>query len=295
MTLPLLYANNADVKYPLDAFHETAIPNDVLLDLCLNIGPEYTPIVTAVRISPYLAFVAIEDETTGAPLAVAAVDRAQMAVVYPLTLSVAGSGWLVFGPGISREFYSGPVAVPLDPETVVQLQTVAPLFSLRLNRADYPLANVLSLLLANEVLTATVQGNTVYLDRNDDILEDAQIADLTETPGDEPDLNKYVYSIGGVSPDIDGNIDIDVEGCLDNCEDVWSLSIPRSDLGIGEYGELPLDTYAANDFQPSTPCFSSLAGDSDSSEDGFDGCQRIVKIDIEDNDREIGTLYTVSG
>ena len=68
MTLPLLYANNADVKYPLSDFHETDVPNDILLDLCLNIDPAYTPVVGAVRITPYLAFLSIEDETTGEPL-----------------------------------------------------------------------------------------------------------------------------------------------------------------------------------------------------------------------------------
>ena len=32
--------------------------------------------------------------------------------------------------------------------------------------------------------------------------------------------------------------------------DTWSLLIPRSDLGLGEYGELPLDKFASNEFQP---------------------------------------------
>ncbi len=293
MTLPLLYANNADVKYPLDAFHETAVPNDLLLDLCLNIGPEHTPVVAAIRVSPYLAFVSIEDAVTGEPLATAAVEKAQMAIVYPLTMSVAGSGWIVFGPGVAREFYSGPIAVAPDPETLVQLQTVAPIFSLRLNRSDYELANVLSLLLANSTLVATIQGSTVYLDRNDAVMTDAQIADFTAAPGVQPDLSKYVYSIGGVAPDELGNVDIDVVGCLMNCEDVWTMTIPRSDLGTGEYDELPLDKFASNAFQPSTPCYSSLADGGSSSEDPFDYCQSIIKIDIESNLLPIGTLYTV--
>jgi hypothetical protein len=298
MTLPLLYANNADVKYPLDAFHEAPIPNDLLLDLCLSIEDGYQPVLTALRVTPYLTFVAIEDQLTGAPLATAAVERAQMAVVYPLTMQVRGSGWIVFGPGVSRGGFNAPtaanapMAVALDPETVVQLKTVAPLFSLKLNREEHELANTLALLLANEVLVATVQGNTLYLDRNDAILSDTQIADLT-TASDQQDLNKYVFSIGGVTPDENGNVDIDVEGCLENCKDVWSLNIPRSDLGMGEYGELPLDNFAVNEFQPTTPCYPSDDGSS-TAEDPFDQCRNIVKIDIEDADfRKVGTLYTI--
>ena len=293
MTLPLLYANNADVKYPLSDFHETDVPNDILLDLCLNIDPVYTPVVGAVRITPYLAFLSIEDQATGAPLATAAVDKAKMAVVYPLTMSVPGSGWVVFGPGLVREYYSGPVAIELDPETVVQLQTVAPVFNLKVNGAEYTLENVLKLLLANNTLIATIDGSTVYLDRNDAVMTDVQIADFTESNGLETDPGKYVYSIGGVLPDALGNIDIDIDGCFEACVDVWSLPIPRSDLGIGEYGELPLDKFASNEFTPNTPCYSSEGGGSEGG-GPFDGCQTIIKLDIVDFGRAIGTLYTVS-
>ena len=289
MTLPLLYANNADVPYPLDMFTQTNVPNDLLLDLCLCIPAGYTPVVGAIRNTPYLAYVSIEDKTTGAPLAMAAVPKARMAVVYPLTMSVAGSGWIVFGPGVANAYYSGAVAIPLDPETVVQLAASAPVFNLHLNGAAYPLENLLTLLMGSTMLTATVEGNTVYLDRNDGVLSLAQIADLTAAAGAHPDLNQYVYSIGGVAPDENGNVDIDISGCFAACNDVWSLPIPRSDLGIGEYGELPLDVFANNKYQPDTPCFSSEPGGS--SEAG--GCQQIIKIAITDAAHAIGTLYTV--
>ena len=289
MTLPLLYSNNADIKYPLDMFDESQVPNDILLDLSLSLPEGITPVVGAIRITESLAFVSIEDKATRAPLATAAVASPQLAVVYPLEMAVEGFGWIVFGPGLRRDYYSSEIQADLDPETYVGLRRVAPQFSAQVNGFDHAVSNILTFLTANTTLLATRQGDTIYLDRDDTKLRPAQIADFTLLPGGNPDLTKYVLTIGGVEPDENGNIDIDIVGCFEDCIDVYSLPVPRGDTGEGEYGELPLDKFAPRTYGDGEACLpSSYAGSS------LAGpvCQTIIKIDIEDGGRAIGTLYT---
>ena len=292
MSLPLLYANNADVKYPLSDFHETDVPNDLLLDLSLSLPAGYTPVVGAIRMTRYLAFVSIENAVTRVPLAVAAIPTPKMAVVYPLTMSVAGSGWIVFGPGIARDYYSGPVAIELDPATWVALRQNAPVYTLEVNGTPYTLRDYLKLLLANNVLSVSISGNQIYLDRNDAELSAGQLADFTDNGLDADMDQKVLKTLGGIGPDVNGNIDIDISGCYPPCLDVWSLDLPPGDTGDGEFGELPLDKLAERAYGGENwPCPSSESGQFSSY--STEPCMRIIRVDILDNDgHAVGTLYT---
>jgi hypothetical protein len=281
--VPLLYSNNADIKYPLSDFHEQDIPNDLLLDLSLNVPPGHDPVLAAVRVGVSFVFISIEDRTTGVPIAHTIVNSPRTAVVVPLTMEVEGFGWVVFGPGIRNQFYSEAIEVDLDPECVVYLDPSAPEFGLIVNKAEYTLANFLEIVAQNDTLTVRTSGQDIIIERNDEVIPDDQIAGFTEGArsqgGDEEPL---LYVI--------------VQGCIENCQDVWSLEIPRGDTGIGESEELPLDVFNPRPANPEDPCESSGASASSTSTDPFDqACHDIRRITMQDpiDLHEIGTLYTV--
>lgn len=295
MSFPLLYSNNADIKYPISDFDENEIPTDILLDLSLSVPYGYTPVVSVIRISPFTGFVAIVNSVDGQPLATAIVETPQPAIVYPLQMEVSGFGWVIFGPGLERDYYSGDVSAALDPETWTSLKQTAPLFGLQVNGYEFELSNLLGLLLQNDILTFELDGDTIYIDRNDEILSDSEIASFTDfvAPAEASDI---VETIGGVEPDAAGNIDISIEGCAKNCRDVWSLEVPRGDVGEGTGEELPLDILMPRIYADDEACKPSQGESSAGSIDPFDGCQNIIRKDILDptDDHAVGTLYTVS-
>lgn len=294
MSFPLLYSNNAEIKYPISDFDENEIPTDILLDLSLSVPEAYTPIISAIRISPFTAFVAIVNQSDGLPLATAIVQSPATATVYPLQMDVEGFGWVVFGPGLSNDYYSGDITAELDPETWVAMKTTAPVFDIEVNGYSFDLANILGLLVQNDILTLTVDGDTVYIDRNDSVLSEAEIAAFSDFVASQD--SPTIQSVGGTPPDETGNLDIIISGCAANCDDVWSLQVPRGDVGEGTGEELPLDALMPRQYTPCEACLPSNLSSSAGDTDPFDGCQVIVRKDILDpaDDHAIGTLYTVS-
>jgi hypothetical protein len=303
MTLPLLYSNNAEIKYPLDEFHEEPIPDSILLDMSLTVAEGVDPVVAAIRVGAGFVFVSVEERTTGVPVGSAIVQSPLTGIVYPLTMDNGGFGWVVFGPGsiFGNEFFSSDVEVGIDPECITRLKPTANPFELSVNGFSKEIANVLSIASFNSLLTITVDGNTIYIDRNDDGLDDTDLAAFSnDTDPLAAVENNVLFTIDGVSPDDDGNIDIDIEGCVDDCSDERSLEVPRGDTSQGVQGELPLDIFTERTYAPGDPCDpdaeSSSAAEASSSPDPFEGCTEIVKRDILDasnGDKAVGTLYTV--
>jgi hypothetical protein len=297
---PTLFSNNADIKYPLSDFHEEVIPNDILLDLSLNVPDGIEPVLTILRIGLGFAFVAFEDSSTRVPVASVLVQNPLPARVVPLDMSVEGFGWVVFGPGLSSSFYSGDVAVELDPETVVSMVQTAPTFALIVNGIRTPIENVLRLEAANGFLTIrALDQHTVVIDRNDAEILDEQLQGFTDLgTADEGDVN-ILQTLDNVRPDSQGNIDIDIVNCVEGCKDVYSLEIPRGIVEAGISEELPLDTFQPDQvISTLDPCFSSSSSISSSLTvfDPFEGCQDIIKTNIIDSTGfvAVGTLYTVS-
>jgi hypothetical protein len=296
MAVPLFYSNNADIKYPLSDFHEGDIRNDILLDLSLDIPTGLDPVLAAVRVGSTFVFISIEDRDTGTPIAHAIVNSPRTAVVVPLTMHVEGFGWVVFGPGVREPYFSSDI-IDLDPECVTSLELTAPAFNLVVNNGEYTLANLLEIVGANETLSIRTSGQDVIFERNDELIPTEQIAAFTEGArsigGEE---NPLLFELGGVLPDADGNIDVVVVGCIENCDDVWSLELPRGDTGIGESEELPLDVFNPKAPDPDDPCEGSGTSASSNSVEPFDeACQDIRRVTMQDpiDLHEIGTLYTV--
>jgi hypothetical protein len=284
-----LYAFNNDIKYPLSDFHETDIPNSILSDLTLGIPAGLDAVVGCIRITGLVAFITIQNRTTGESIAIGAISNPVPGRVYPLEMDVDGYGWVVFGSGIYDELiYTGPVEIDLDPEVVTQLQVTAPKFAVEENGYTYDVTNVLNLLTVNDTITITVENGIIYVDRNDATLNESQIAGFTNILGE--DLSELIYTIAGAVADDDGNIDIDIVGLVPACRDVWQLQVPRGNASIGTHTELPLDKFSPRLFTDGNSC---VEADSSEFPDTSDDAQLIIKTDILDrtDDHPVGTLY----
>lgn len=290
-----VFGGNADIKYPLNEFHESDFPNSMLLDLSMSIPAGFEPAMAAFRVGPGFVFISIEDKSTGIPLACVLVQNPGLARVYPMDMSVDGFGWVVFGPrATTGEPYYSTDVIDIDPETVIELpeRSDAIVFSGSLNGGDYLIQNVLALALASDLLTLTVEGNTVTIDRNDEVLSQQDRIDLIAA---EAGVNAdVVFTIDGVQPDENGNIDILVDGCTDPCLDTKALDLPRGDAGAGDQQELPLDFYNPPEVVPGDPCRGSSSTVPGEELDTYDGCHLLEPIPIKDRnnqDNEIGTVF----
>jgi len=301
--IPLLFSNNAQIKYPLSEFHTEDIPDDILLDLSINVPQGYDPICAVLRIGPELFFMSVEEKTTREPIAHVLVTSPQAARVYPLEMEVDGFGWVTLGPRVAtgETFYTGDISVELDPETTTILNKSAPAFRVEINGFIYDLNTFLELSSFSDLLLITVDGDTIYFDRNDTVLEVEDRVALTSQGEDLVGIEERIlFTLDGIGPDASGNVDIDIDGCMPPCSNDKSLPVPRGDTGQGEQGELPLDIFNTREYEDGDPCdpegdSSSSGPESSSTPDPFDGCTDIVKRDILDpaSDTPIGTLYTV--
>lgn len=295
----LLYSNNADIKYPLSDFHEESIPNDILLDLSLSIPDGLDPVVGVLRVGLGFVFVSIENSSDRTAIASVLVQDPVLARVYPLDMSVGGFGWVVFGPGAVQgtPFYSGNIAVPVDPECVLALKQIAPVVNLVVNGFQKQLDNILFLASGSDLLTITVSDGVVYIDRNDEILSEQDKTAFTDQGfGTEGISRRVLFTLGGVGPDSSGNVDIDITGCIRGCLGTREVPVLRGDTGLGVSGELPLDIYTQRAYVPGDPCGPTESSSGPEDVDVYEGCTDIIKVDILDatnGNRPVGTLYTV--
>jgi len=300
MATPLFYSNNADLKYPLSDFHNEVIPNDILLNLTLGIPTGIVPAVAAIRVENSFVFISIEDVNTRTPVATVLINKPSLAKVYPLDMDVIGHGWVSFGPGAtgSSTFYSGDILVGVDPECVTSLDNTEPPYIIEVNGLEFQVNNILDFLAENENIILTVDGSTIFIDRNDDTLSAEARVNLTATVSEiSLQTSDVVFSVGGVLPDTDGNIDIDVVDCIPECAFSREIVIPRGDTGDGETKELPLDIFQPREFAEGDPCAPATSSEAPEEQDPFDGCNVLEKVDLVDpsNDKAVGTLYTQDG
>ena len=294
--VPLIYSNNANIKYPLNDFHEASVPNDLLLNLSLNIPEDYVPIVSVLQTSNLLAYLAIEDSSTHVLLASVVVERPTLARVYPLVMDVAGFGHVVFGPGLTTPYNGGHLAIPLDPDTVTYTAATAPALQVKINGIQYPVTNILRLAEQSGLVDITVEGSTVYFDRNDAVLTADQLNGFTDLPGSIDNPEEVITQIGGVSPDSDGNIDIlfRTQDLHQDCTDIYTMSPRRTLEGKSPASELPLAQLAPRDYDPDYECAPDVPPDDS---DPAIGPQTIKAATILDkaDDNPVGVLYSTRG
>jgi hypothetical protein len=288
-----LYGNNADVKFPLIDTHTEDIPNDILTGLSLSVPEGVIPTLTGLRVGIGFVFALFEDLSTETPIASVRIDAPQSGLIYPLDMDISGHGFVTFGPGIfsSEGYFSKPVSVTLSPEVVTNIAAQPTKRTMLVNGLAYDIENVLEILSGTDLLTITVENNTVYLDRNDAILDDFNRLDLLDRVSTTGGEDTQLYTVGNVFPDVDGNIDITIEDCIEECAEVNSLDIERGDLGDGTAIPLPLDIFFPPKPNPDDPCAPSDTGSSSVEEEGT--CINVYRHPIiNEAAKGVGTLYS---
>jgi hypothetical protein len=211
-------------------------------------------------------------------------------------MSVDGYGWVMVGPAAAKgqTYFSGDISVDLDPEVYTALKQTAHVFTLDINGFTTSLSNFLHLLSGSEILTFTIQGQNIYIDRNDSVLAVSdQVAFSAQGNVLADAVDNAVFTIGGVSPDSAGNLEINVVGCIEGCTFDKTLPIARGDTGGGTTGELPLDMFGVRVPVPGDTCIV-VVPPVPTDPDNFEGCLPMNKQTIADptNNLSIGTLYT---
>jgi len=286
----LFHSANADIKYPLSDTHTSDVPNDLLLDLSISAQVGEDVVLGAVRVHADIVFLSFERAISREAVATLLVNSPRTGVIYPLSMDVDGFGYVVLGDGAFGDYLETSTTIALDPECFLPVRNITPVFSLQVNGVVKEFRNILELLSSeSDVLSITIEDNVIYLDRLDDNLSAQEQADLTDSILQDPDVSdSIIYTINGVRPDENGNIDITVLGCIPDCERDYSLEIPRGDEGQGTSGELPLDV------------FNPRRGDDDPCVDTpgpppeeVDPCLNVATETILDvqGDIPIGTLY----
>lgn len=289
---PLMYSNNAEVKYPLSSFHEAAIPNDILIGMTLHIDAGLDPVLSVLQVLPGFAYLAIEDSVSHELIASVAVSSPVSAIIYPMEMSQGSYGAVSFGPGITSAFNSGHVSVALDPDVVTYRRTPGPVWSLNVNGQAYALTDLLKLVAGSSYLTLTAEGSTIYFDRHDSAIPADTLRRFTEVAGlsSEP-----VLTIGGVRPDAAGNIQFSFQSSdtFPDCPDVYSLKPKRATEGYDEATELPLDVLVPREYSDNYECTPEQP---DPPEPPLDGDQYLFVVNIKDiaDDTEVGVVITDS-
>jgi len=155
------YFEHAAAPYPLDDKYGD-VPNNILLDMSLTVNPVYkdTAKITALRVTPSFAFLAIE--TADAPLAHVHVVDPTPGRIY--LFDNDAPGWVVFGPGVGSE-YTLPEdeTLELDPNCLIIEEPDSSAFTLSVNGKTYEMPNVLNIV-ADGIARARITEREVYLD-----------------------------------------------------------------------------------------------------------------------------------
>lgn len=281
------YFQHAHSPYPLEDT-EGRVPYDMLVDFSLTVTPSvYAEGVqlTSMKVTAAFAFIAFE--TDSGAVAHVFVEAPQSGRIYRLE-SQRGEGWVMFGPGIRKDFELAPGAfVNADPKALIVEAADALGFNLVINGETYDMPQTLSLVCDGftqnrvEPLRDLDSGIAVAINvsRDDSVIDETLLTRGLVSGGNPP-----ITRVGSATPDAAGNIDIRVtvadtlEGGTGEvinvpCDNVnvvafilKTLGIPGcvpsdlldqltfSDCGGGLQYELPFDKYLEQFKEDETPC-----------------------------------------
>jgi hypothetical protein len=271
-----LYSENSSVKYPLDDQYTEDIPTDILMDLSLSV-PYDAGIITCTNIVVKSSFVFVSFEGVDYPVGHVFVANPVPFRIYTLTMSCAGSGWIVFGPGVSKEFSIKGSTAAVDKRCMLHNVTTDKVFKLSVNGREYDMPPILNIATNVNVLsmaeTRTVDSTSsrsLVLKRDDTKFTDTMLKTglVKFDPQSIP-----LATINGIFPDSSGDITLaintedstesaylvkamsaglvpyplgfviltdNMRGCPDAYKDL-ERKIKKSDTGYGLQYRLPLD------------------------------------------------------
>jgi hypothetical protein len=274
-SLQQIYEANSGRKYPFIDTHTEDVADDIVLDMSLSVPSTVTPRVTVISVTTSYFFMALEDTNSGEAIGHCIINKPAIGRIYNMEITMDDAfGWIVLGPGRSREYENRELDLELDP-TVVITQPITPNFfnDLEVDGFSYTdLIGKLTLTAASSYIKITkevrdisgVGERTCLVFSRDDAEVPASIiyGGLLES-GQSVD-NLPATKIGGIQPDESYNVEItsdnidiaqinragesdDPLGLLFNAElDACQIRDPRNIFTHGQCDEgidtpLPLD------------------------------------------------------
>ena len=213
-----VYAENTSLKYPLSDFSDGVIDKDILIDMSLSISDGWEILypdayVTNLIRTPQYFFIAIENDA--GPIAHLFVEEPIPFKMYTLTMHKEGAGFIVLGPGISRNFAYKQVREAVDGRCVMP-NSMAAYFQLVVNGEEFPMPDVLNIS-TNYFIATTAEtrkvgadtlSNVLCLKRNDSKLSSDLIKfGLTQATAD----SLPILTIAQVPPDSNGNFTLEFD------------------------------------------------------------------------------------
>jgi hypothetical protein len=229
-----IYSESSNVKYPLDDQYTEDIPTDVLLDLSLSV-PAGSGTITCTNIVIKPSFIFISFECPAYPVGHVLVTNPVPFQIYPLTMTCTGSGWVVFGPGATREYSIRGSTSAVDKRCILNNVSTSRKFRLSVNGFVYDMPRVLNISsnvnVITEEATRTVDGSpkrSLVLRRDDTKFTDAMIKTglVVYDPQSTP-----LATVNGIFPDTAGNIKIKLQA-EDTSEKVYLVPVRRVDSRI---------------------------------------------------------------
>lgn len=153
-----LYSEYTNIKYPVDDECVEPIPFHFMVDAAVSV-PEGLADVRITNIVRAPAYVFMSLEAGEEPVGHLFVAGPAAFRIYPLTMTAAGAGWVMFGPGINEQLDLRGISAPLDRRCVVPAVGGGRQLRLRVNGIEHPMPNILTVR-TNYFATATVEDRT---------------------------------------------------------------------------------------------------------------------------------------
>ena len=206
-----LYDSNTSVKYPLDPFTETDIPNDMLLDMSFSLPDTSVILLTNFVVTDKYLFISFEKDD-GTPIGHLMLTKIIPGIVYPVSMSVEGDGWVVFGPGVRRHSLSQQgCGVLLNPSVVVNYVSPESGLTLFINNQEissFPAYIELAGGGYLSIIYDTFDGRPALRFRRNDV--STTLDERRSLFEDIQSREGTIYTIKGATPD-NGNIDIELQ------------------------------------------------------------------------------------
>jgi len=225
------YIQNTNKAYPLV---DNSVLDSFIVDLSITSPVSIEPVITAVTIISNNVFIALEDNNTKTGLGHLQISRVKKYIPYTFTTIIPEIfAWCVFGEiKDTTNIHLANQSIELDPTVMTKIPETIGINNLTLNGNRVDISGNLLINSSSEYLNiytdvAIVDGierDCITLSRNDtNISLDVLYNKLKETG----DISTRVHSIAGISPDINGNINIQSDPASSSFTD--TIILDRSD------------------------------------------------------------------
>lgn len=246
MTTQQIYSSNTTRLFPLEeGDNKSELPKDLIVDMSLTLPEGVDPVITAVSVTEYIFFVAIEDRISKKAIGhlCSRYYEPYNVIQFNMTMPEA-FGWLVPGPGVSNTGNYPRIEENIDKSVILTQPPTVPgaMVDLIINDIRYKADNILDIKSLN---------NTILI-RKDRCMIDGRFTDCIRLSRNNSAFtteeiyhafvdNKYTEgaarSIGGAIPDKDGKILISCESNVPGSSDVFSTHIIKDHTMEDQHAE----------------------------------------------------------